>query len=93
MTLRIYKYELVISNSVQTIKVPRGSVITSIAMQDGKLFMWLEHETEEVISERQYAIYATGQDITCPEHFMFCETVHTPPYVWHVYSNIPSRFM
>jgi len=82
---RIWKYELAITDE-QTLEMPRGAKVLSVANQGGKLCLWAEVDQSERIVVRHFLIVGTGHQIT--EDFelrKFVGSVLIDPFVWHVF--------
>ncbi len=82
---QVWKYELQIVDE-QTLEMPRGAKVLSVANQSGKLCLWAEVDQSERIVYRHFLIIGTGNLIT--EDFelrKFVGTVLIDPFVWHVF--------
>lgn len=85
---RIWKYELEITDE-QTVEMPRGAKVLSVANQGGKLCLWAEVDPSERIVVRHFLVIGTGHQIT--EDFdlrKFVGTVLMEPFVWHVFEAL-----
>ena len=58
----------------------------SVAMQGGKVVMWVEVDTSHPVEE-QY-VYSVGTGFgSPPKNCRFVGTVQQGPYVWHIYAD------
>lgn len=80
----VYKFQLRIGNSVQRFDLPVEAKPLHVAMQDGKLQMWVLLDPTTMTIKRRFVVYGTGQYIL-PPHARHVGTVLDDMYVWHVF--------
>jgi hypothetical protein len=81
----IYKYPLVVGYN--GISLPLGAEVVHIAEQYGQLQMWVEHDLNRPLTQRQFNVYGTGHWIH-NDNEQHLATVIVDDFVWHVYENI-----
>ena len=59
----IYKYKLEVTDS-QTIKLPLGAKILTVALQDGEPHIWSMVDTNDKYNDVEILTFGTGQDIS-----------------------------
>ena len=92
MKKRIWKYPLLI-NSYQVYKMPKGTEILSLQMQDGKPCIWalvsIPQNAKLETEFRYFRTLGTGQQLD--DHFTgpykFIGTYQDDPFVWHVFET------
>ena len=85
----IYKYELQITG-IQTVQMPAGAKILSVANQHGILCLWALVDPVKPKTDRNIAIFGTDQSIDFGENsfndkHLFIGTVLKDPFSWHVF--------
>lgn len=79
----IHKYVLEFVEA-QTIRIPRRCKPLSAQMQNGKLCLWVEVDTDEPAPPVNVYIVGTGHEL--PTFAMnYVDTVQVGVFVWHVY--------
>lgn len=84
--ITVYKYTIEVAGGQQDVVVPVCSRLLKIGMQNGKIALWFEVETEMAYEEtKTFSVFGTGQSI--PEHvcYIYIDTVFDGDFVWHVY--------
>lgn len=85
MSTRIWKYELAVTDE-QTVEMPRGAKVLSVANQGGNLCLWAEVDPHERVTVRTFLVVGTGHKITLDADLReFIGTVLICPLVWHVF--------
>jgi len=87
--MKISKYTLKIINE-QSIRMPVGSIVLSVANQFDKLCVWaLVDDTVPVSELKHFEVVGTGNPIINDEHKRrFIGTVLINPFVWHVFEKV-----
>ncbi len=83
---KIYKYPLALTDR-QTVRVPLGALVLSVAEQAGRLCLWAVVDADEKETEER-VIFVVGTGNPLPEDFgAFVGTVVTADgaLVWHVF--------
>lgn len=85
MTKTIWKYTLDLAGS-QTIRMPRGAEILSVAVQANEFRLWALCDPEAPIEPRVILVHGTGHPITdsLGRHI---GTVIDGSFVWHVFEG------
>lgn len=86
----IWKYELEITDE-QTVKLPAGSVVLSVAAQGCKLCMWARVDPAKGSRGDVYPmqVYVVGTGNPIPDGCgRFIGTVVMNPFVWHVFIEV-----
>lgn len=69
------------------LRMPKGARLLSFQVQDGKLCVWAEVDTEAEKETRYFAIHGTGHEM--PREMGYSDTyigtVQISGYVWHLY--------
>lgn len=84
----IYKYRLEKSGA-NLIKMPIGAQPLHVGMQDNKVYIWMEVESEYPIESRQLWLYGTGWDLAeMPRRCPYLGTAQNDQsLVWHVFDG------
>lgn len=69
----IYKYTVEIEDD-QVIEIPKGGVILSVQMQDGLPRIWVQVDTGNLVEDRYFAVFGTGQPIADNIHYVYIGT-------------------
>lgn len=80
----VHKFQLYVTETVQTLKIPVGSIIRHVGRQDF-ICLWVEVDSDAAQVERSFRVFGTGQQI--PDGFVYVGTAHDDPFVWHVYER------
>jgi len=79
----VWKFPLAITDSLQTIDMPIGSLIVKAGSQGGQITLWAEVNTEADLRPRVFRVHGTGHEI---DHGVdYIGTVPIQSFVWHVY--------
>ena len=86
--MTIYKYALSIYD-VQSVFMPKGAEILSVANQNGALCLWAIVRPNEPMEERDIELFGTGQEmpVGISVERKFIGTVAIDPFVWHVFER------
>lgn len=84
--MTIWKYELEITDR-QTIQMPEGSQILSVANQNGKLCLWAIVSPANSDRDRVIEIIGTGNPMRISNR-KFIGTVVIDPFVRHVFEIV-----
>lgn len=89
--ITIHKYTLEITDD-QQLALPKGSRVTGIAEQRGRLCLWAVVDTNQEPTKVHIKIFGTGHPIK-PEYltstfWSFYGTVLVGKFVWHVFGDI-----
>lgn len=80
----IWKYNLLRLGD-QQIEMPKGAKPLSVAMQDGRLVLWSEVDTEQYTTEL-VTVYIIGTGNPMPERpLRFIGTAQDGLLVWHIF--------
>lgn len=83
--MRIWKYELEIADK-QTILMPRGATVLSVAAQGSCLMLWaMVDEKSTGTDAAKFRIFGTGNPMGDRHPGVFIGTVVIGSYVWHVF--------
>lgn len=83
---RIFKYILPITDNVIEIRLPIFHEFLDIQAQGDQIVIWLLVNPDEEVFIKQFKIFATGQNIFCPDDYFYLKTVQMPDgLVWHVF--------
>jgi hypothetical protein len=85
--MTIWKYEL---NT--EIRMPKGAIIISTALQNGSICIWAMVEPENPKETRRFAALQTGEQMAYPVHnYVFVGTIlETQNYVLHIFEYLPN---
>lgn len=86
----IYKYPLELVD-YQTVEMPVGSKILSVADQGGVLCLWAHVTASNPSAKRMFEIAGTGKPFPPNDGAVrvFLGTVVMNPFVWHVFEKLP----
>lgn len=59
----VLKYSLKIDEDVQEIEMPEGARVLTVGLQDDKLTVWAEVNTENALVTRRFIVCRTGQPL------------------------------
>jgi len=89
---KIYKYELDLDKMAlegtdrQTIPMPLTALLEHIGVQNGKICLWAEVNTEYMKGNRTFCVIGTGYIIPDDvKSYDYKATIQMPPFVWHIY--------
>ena len=87
--MRIWKFPLNIQD-VQSVSMPSGAAILSVANQNGTLCLWALVDSRNGVSLRTIEVIGTGHHIRSSEPYerKFIGTAVINPFVWHVFERI-----
>jgi len=87
--MTIYKYAISI-HCVQSVFMPKGAEILSVANQNEALCLWAMVHPDEPMEERRIEIVGTGREmpIGMGVERKFIGTVVIDPFVWHVFERL-----
>jgi hypothetical protein len=87
----IWKYEFSIKDKFD-IGMPYGADILDIQMQDEVPCIWAIVEPKNMSIPRHFRILGTGHLFdkeTDKYRLIYVGTIHMPPFVWHLFEEIP----
>lgn len=76
----VYKYP------TGEIQIPKGAKVLTAEIQNEKVCIWAEVDTEQVLEHRTFHVYGTGHLI--PEQACYVSTVFDGAFVWHIYEVV-----
>lgn len=79
----IYKYPVPLGYFQH--QLPWGSKVVAVATQNGNAQMWVEQDTAEDKTTREFVAIGTGHEI--PGGYVHRATWQDPPFVWHLYER------
>jgi hypothetical protein len=82
--ITIHKYRFKIDTAIH-IKMPVGANILNVGVQDGWPTMWAIVNTEQPIADRNFYIYATGQNMDEMFGHDYIATLQLNGFVWHIF--------
>jgi len=68
------------------IQIPKGAKVLTAGIQLGKVVLWAEVDTEQVLEHRTFHVYGTGHLI--PDNACYITTLFENRFVWHVYEVV-----
>jgi len=82
----IWKYDIIITDSVQNIEMPGDSTILHLGSQKGNICMWVMVNKEVEMATRHFKVYGTGHPLD-DRIMYYVGTVidESLNLVWHVY--------
>lgn len=85
----IWKFELEIKE-IQTLQMPMGATILSVAKQKGELKLWAMVNPRRQLEDRKIEIIGTGGVLPADMGTTrgFIGTVVIDPFVWHVFERM-----
>ncbi len=82
--MKIFKYRIPIKS--QTVAVPKGASLLSVAAKDDGIFSWfLADEGQEEMELREFKIFGTGEEITSHGRFAATVFLFQGSLVFHVF--------
>ena len=83
---KIYEYELQLEGNQASVMLPRGAVPLHIGVHNQQLMLWAEASVVAEPVEIKALAYADDSVMIHDESkFSYFETIHQPPFVWHIY--------
>lgn len=86
MSRQILKYPLELTARAQPVPMPAGARVVHVQEQHGLPTMWAEVDPRNVTEQRNFRVFATGEDIPEAWH-NYIGTVHISWTVWHIYEG------
>lgn len=84
----IYKYHLEVDDIESTLEIQASFRILDIQVQDNKVCMWAEVDTEAPIIIWSYYVFVTGHQIpTTTYNYVHLKTVQLNQFVWHIFKR------
>lgn len=83
--ITIYKYTLKIADE-QTIDLPEGTEFLHAGEQQGKLRIWVTHDTDATLKPHKFFIFGTGEPVH-EKARQYLATVQIDCLVWHVFGG------
>ncbi len=84
--MRILKYQID-SVGLQSIPMPRCSIILTAQIQGGLLTIWTVVDESQEICNRAINILGTGWEFENAETSRYISTVQHNGFVWHIFDN------
>ena len=81
----IYKYHITITDT-QTVQLPEGAFILSVAYQGPQLCLWALVNPEKKVYPRTLEIFGTGHPMNSNYRKYIC-TVQDGSFVWHIFDS------
>jgi hypothetical protein len=86
---KIFKYPLEI-RGVQRLAIPQGATPLCVQMQHGAPFLWALVDPSDVQTERQIAMFGTGQEMpNGGVQMTYLGTIQVDIFVWHYFWIVP----
>ena len=85
----IYKYQIQDDAKGSYVMMPHGAIIRDVGMQDSRVMVWAEVDSDDALFRYSMVIVGTGHDI--PNHSSYVGTVHqqratSGEFVWHIFT-------
>jgi hypothetical protein len=77
----VFKYPLELRDGPQSLSVPKFAEVVLVAVQHGKICVWMQIDDHIPPETRRFVVYGTGRNVK-GRH---CGSVVIEPFVWHVY--------
>jgi hypothetical protein len=81
----IYKYRIPVISEV-LVRMPEGARILNVGLQNEQAHMWVEVNLNGKMEDYFFRWVATGEQYDRGE---YVGTLHTPPFVWHLFRVWP----
>lgn len=83
---RIYKYAVPLIGGF-TLELPKYANILHIAEVNGTIYLWARVDPEAPMVQREFRIFATGQDLPNDNNILYLKTIimHGGALVWHLF--------
>lgn len=94
--ITIHKYAVPTIGAPTALEMPRGAELLHVAEQDGRVMLWAEMDTDELLVRRMVFIVGTGQPIRSlagmrPPRYVGTAQIPNPlgigGFVWHVFDG------
>lgn len=69
------------------VDMPIGAMLKHAAMQDDSMYVWAYVNTNLKLERRHVFVVGTGHSVD--GRWSWVDTVHVPPFVWHVFDAGP----
>lgn len=83
----IWKYPLMVTDC-QTVRMPQGAEILSVADQRGELCVWALVDPDADLEDRMFYIFGTGNPVSEILPWQFVGSVQQNVFVWHVFVEV-----
>ena len=80
----VHKYEIDPQDNFG-IEIPERGIIIAVAMQNGRMYAWVDGDNEDCYVRIPIYVFGTGHEIDSELQIEFISTVFDGPYIWHVY--------
>ena len=87
----VYKYPLALRDGKQTIAMPSGARVLTVADQRGEPTLWAQVDTDSQVCSRAFVVVGTGHPISTRygDSLIYVGTAFCGGFVWHVYEVTP----
>ena len=83
----IWKYPLTVTD-YQSVRMPKGAEILSVADQQGELCVWALVDSDAELEDRMFYIFGTGNSFNEVIPMNFLGSVQQNVFVWHVFVGV-----
>lgn len=81
----VYKFAFPSGTDTLEAKIPADAKPVYVAIQNKRVTMWFELDTEEENVERYFKIVPTGSEV--PEEGTHIQSIMDGEFVWHIYEE------
>jgi hypothetical protein len=86
--MRIFKYELYITDGVQELRLPKGAEILTVQVQAARLMFWAIVHPHFETEKRCFSVYGTGHEMNPTITHKYIATVQNFQLVWHIFEVV-----
>ncbi len=78
----VFKYLL--APNITPVMAPKHAIPLKVGAQEGKMYLWMEVDTDQLLTEYHYSVFGTGHNMfECTGTYV--DTVFMDSFVFHIY--------
>lgn len=86
---KVFKYEVLVQDGVQTFDMPEGAHVVHVSDQRGQVCFWALVDPQAELVTRQFVIRGTGHDVPHGAQYIGSAMQLGGALVWHVFEVVP----
>ena len=83
--ITVYKFAFGANQSELALSIPLNAKPVHVAVQNRRITMWFELDTEEEKVDRHFKVVPTGAEV--PEQGTHIQSILDGEFVWHIYEE------
>lgn len=85
MSKSIWKYELMVIQSPQSLEIQAGAIFLHCELFKDQIALWFEVDPMASWIRRNFLVVGTGWDL--PPNRIYRGTINMDPMIWHIYEQ------